>query len=131
MGLQAHGKLATGHGPQSLCLVSQGPSQRGSRGRSRHFTQPTHPAPAQGRQAGWHPNLFAFGGPRKLENKHPESLELRLSLLTSQGSGSHQEGTPVRAQTHARTLTHSPGLGKHVSPEDLLGLCACESVQVF
>lgn len=75
-----------GHGPWSHCIITQGHCQWDSRGSGTPYA--THPSTWG--KAAWQPELFAFGGPWRPENKHPESLDLLLlSLLTSQGSGSH------------------------------------------
>lgn len=100
-------------GPQGLRqALTQPTSQYSPSLNTAHFS--TQPA----RQAGWHPELFSFGGPRKPENKHPESLEpLLLSFLTSRRSGSQHEMHAVHTHTDAYT-----GLGKYVRLGYFVGL---------
>lgn len=117
------GSWKAGHRPQSLCKILQGTRQLGSRGRSRHFTQPYHlTRPARGRQSGIQSYLPLEG---------PGSQRTNIRSLWNFYSLSHPKdpGTTkwvhwhVRMCAHIRTYTytHNPGLGKHVTPRRSLG----------
>lgn len=84
-----------------------GSPSAGLQARGRLLTRPSTPPTPPGKQLGI--QLFAFGGPRKPENKHPESVKLLPPLSP--------HIPRAREPTGVHSRTHSPGLGERGAQE--------------